>query len=683
MSGRDGAAEPAELSTVEFQEHPSDAERGPTKRSLAIGIVLLGTLLEPLGSARPAVAQTTTTTTSATTVKANTTIQPVARLIEWDLPAQVATDPNNFKTFDSQPGAMVVDTQGDDQNRVWFVTRLANPNLYRLETPKSLMKANARWTAWQLDTILAGGLKRVRASRDRRYVFVRTVNSHAAAALERIDTQNCSAGSCEWTEWSDPNDPNDLGMDLSDVAVDDNNNVFTSHTPGGDPANSTMSYVQRLTPGKWGAAPTVTRWNVGGGAGLCGGGSSPIPCVAGIAVDPSNPNLVYYSEPMGNNIARLDTTRSEVRRWSLLDLSVKAGLCSVPCTTSPIAEPRQLQIDRWGKVWVVTGSGHIVSLDPCTNEMTSHQMPDGISADPFGVAPDDDAVGYTASDSGINKVGMLLPKGRPFCVPPSHTPICALPASVNTVCGWARVASGYVGPTGKTVLANVAKNSDGTYVEAEIHTNANDSLHPNDSESPLGLTPAKWQGKAQGTFFYAVGTNQSTTTDNSGNVVPVNRIGFVRLPIQERIKHPRDDDDANDGSEGENTWHNWHDHAGRNDDDDDGVENDSDSPSNENVQRGDSSPLLAGQTMDYPMTASATTLALIAKVEADDPLAQIGVEIHDANGLLVASSPATPGIAVVTVLLPAAGSYTCRVRNDGPMPVNHTPTLIVREPWLP
>src|SRR5437879_5583832 len=136
MTGCDKAAEP---STGESQRPQCEGALASAKRALAIGVVLVGTLVTVLGSAWPAVAQTTTITTTATT------IQPVARLIEWDLPSQGG---------DAEPGAMIVDTMGEDKNRVWFVTRLNNPNLYLLQTPNSLMKGNARWTAWQLDAFL-------------------------------------------------------------------------------------------------------------------------------------------------------------------------------------------------------------------------------------------------------------------------------------------------------------------------------------------------------------------------------------------------------------------------------------------------------------------------------------------------------------------------------------------------
>jgi hypothetical protein len=71
---------------------------------------------------------------------------------------------------------------------------------------------------------------------------------------------------------------------------------------------------------------------------------------------------------------------------------------------------------------------------------------------------------------------------------------------------------------------------------------------------------------------------------------------------------------------------------------------------------------------------------LIAKAEATDPLAQIGIDIYNAAGMLMASSVPTPGVGIAQILLPAAGTYTARVRNYSALPVTHTATLIVREP---
>jgi len=73
---------------------------------------------------------------------------------------------------------------------------------------------------------------------------------------------------------------------------------------------------------------------------------------------------------------------------------------------------------------------------------------------------------------------------------------------------------------------------------------------------------------------------------------------------------------------------------------------------------------------------------LIASATADSPTAQIAVEIYNALGALVATSAPMPGGAVATLLKPAAGRYTARVRNLGVTSFNHIPTLVVREPAL-
>jgi len=305
--------------------------------------------------------------------------------------------------------------------------------------------------------------------------------------------------------------------------------------------------------------------------------------------------------------------------------------------------------------------------------MTSHQMPQQFStADPFSLAPDDDVIGYTRSND--NKVGMLIPTGQPFCVSPaSDTATKQCPPSITTSQEASVCNSGWVCPVGKKVTVLPTTKSDGVYIEAQIDTGVDDSGNADPSMNPMGITPVK--AKAQGTFFYAVGTADDLSVD---------RVEFVRLPVRQKIKHPRDDDDKDDGWSGDTPWHNWHGHSNMDDDDDDGFENEQDSPTAyESVDRRDAAPIAGGQTADYPMTASATTLALIAKAEADNPLAQIGAEIYDANGLLVAKSLPTPGVAVVTVPLPAAGTYTFRVRNYGATPVNQAPTMVVREPVDP
>src|SRR3954470_6607113 len=101
---------------------------------------------------------TTTTTTTTSTLSGGTTIVPpitsgpkrgAAHVIEWDLPAGM----------DFSPGAVAVDTRGEDNNRAWFVTRFGTPEdtpagrkVYRFDFGPSLMKNGgaARWTSWDL-----------------------------------------------------------------------------------------------------------------------------------------------------------------------------------------------------------------------------------------------------------------------------------------------------------------------------------------------------------------------------------------------------------------------------------------------------------------------------------------------------------------------------------------------------
>ena len=131
-------------------------------------------------------------------------------IVEFDLPAPA----------DASPGAMIVDSQGQDSNRIWFVTRLGVQRVIRLDPTKSLMRGSAQWASWELEpSFSTGGLKRIRGSSDRRFMFVRTADS-----IQRIDTQACNTAGCQRTVW-----PDQVGsLNVSDITVDDRNNVFTA-----------------------------------------------------------------------------------------------------------------------------------------------------------------------------------------------------------------------------------------------------------------------------------------------------------------------------------------------------------------------------------------------------------------------------------------------------------------------
>src|SRR5205823_1026723 len=132
---------------------------------------------------------------------------------------------------------------------------------------------------------------------------------------------------------------------------------------------------------------------------------------------PRKQNLVYYAEPTGGSgsgaLAELDTSKTynNVRRWFFSDLD--------PSET--LRDPRQVIFDNDGRLWCVTGSGHLVSLDPQSTQntrMSKHSLKEAFSNDLFGVAPDGGVIGYTAAAADLSKVAMLLPKRNEVIVPP-------------------------------------------------------------------------------------------------------------------------------------------------------------------------------------------------------------------------------------------------------------------------
>jgi hypothetical protein len=613
-----------------------------------------------------------------------------AHLIEWDLPPDVVDN-------DVSPGALVVDTRGEDHNRIWFATRLADANqhVYRFDLPESLNRGDAHWTSWDLNgarALATGGILKIKPSHDRRWIFVHLTNLPAVGTdspdIQQIDTR-CDATTKSWTpspcqrilwNFADPDVPSGF---VSDLATDDSNHVFS--TGANNAAMFPGGYVQMLDPAQATAPyPTVKRWGTAdgplAGAGECVSVTPPSsPCNAGIDVHPTKQNLVYFTEQLnavgpqgtvlGPFITELNTAVNadpnnpykvtNLRRWSLAALRP--------------AQPRTLKIDRSGKVWVTMDSGHLVRLDPGASTMTTHLVPGAVANDLWGIAPDDDAIGYTAA--GTNKVAMLLPRFNP--VPVAFVPgfAAATQFRVRPVPEPVTPESGTAPGVPKIANAMTTPQADGTYVEALVATGMPACGPATSSPSfvPLGITPNN--AKAQGTFFYTVSIEGSSSS-------AAKRVGFARLPIKAKIKHPRDDDDADDGFDTTKcpAFHN----AEPNDFDADGVPDAYDTPSSrDNMTMGDAAPLAAGQSVAYPLTASATSLALIASATADSATAQIAVEIYNSLGALVATSTAIPGGAVATLLKPVAGNYTARVRNLGVTSFNHTPTLVVREAPVP
>ena len=159
-----------------------------------------------------------------------TTVVGSARVIEWDLPADV----------DFNPGAMVVDTRGEDNNTIWFITRIGAQKVYRFNLQSSLMKNGgpARWTSWDLiPDSNTGGIRKMRPSHDRRFIIARTptslqeVDTQACAAVgTKLSPATCTSGLRRW-DFSDPETPEGAPF-VSDIAVDDSRRVFTTGQPG-------------------------------------------------------------------------------------------------------------------------------------------------------------------------------------------------------------------------------------------------------------------------------------------------------------------------------------------------------------------------------------------------------------------------------------------------------------------
>jgi hypothetical protein len=634
--------------------------------------------------------------------------QAFANAIEWKLPPD----------SDIRPGAIAVDLTGDG-NRIWFVTRVGEVRVYRLELRGGKRVNKANFLSWSLDqnSVTTGGLKRIKSSKDQRFVFVRTTE-----AIQRVDTGTCPTKTvpdpitpgatftgpvCDGTTWlrqqvvdaqgaADATPIDTSGT--SDVAVDDNNNVYVAFSAGPDPstidATPNHSFIQKLNPGL--NTFNITRWYVGGGAGLCGTTVAPFqpgsdPCLSGVTVNPRNQSLVYYAEPTGgvdsqgilNNsgaIGELDTVKNVVRRWSLADLKDPS-----------IRDPRQLIFDNDGRIWTVTGSGHLVSLDPRNNRMSKHSLPDGQLNDLFGVAPDGGVIGYTAAAEGFSKVAMLLPKRNevppitPTTFPVARRPFTTPPDPFDAI-----QMNGQASPVAKTIAVRPGTTPEGSRVVEALTETATlaGTMTPAPSTSPLGIIPDG--NAAVGTFFYAVGMPDDFTSK---------MIGRIRLRKDVGARIERDDDDIDDdGKRADvdddvdddgipNTMDADNDNDGTSDlmdadDDDDGIEDDFDTKDKKETKQTSQQDVAAGSSAQDVFTVNPGTLLVVASATSTDLLASLVVEIVNSAGQVVASSLPTPGAAAVTFVPPSAGgTYTLRVKNPSFGLSTISTKILTRELW--
>src|SRR5690242_14485642 len=227
---------------------------------------LLGLLLFGLARATSVLAQVGTATPSTTTF----TSTPTATVVEWDTPSDLAS-------ADTQPGAITADLYGNSSGSVWFTTRIGNPpRVYQFQPPANYKYGSAQMTSWPIGGINGfgagptGGLKRVRGSFDRRFIFVRTM-----LAVVKIDTlSNTSTTYCDDAlPGADQSMICNAPSPVSDVASD--NKYFVYYTYNG--------YLQRLDTsanscGSQQCPPVAaTRWN------LSSAGSATLPAFASTA----------------------------------------------------------------------------------------------------------------------------------------------------------------------------------------------------------------------------------------------------------------------------------------------------------------------------------------------------------------------------------------------------------------
>ena len=177
--------------------------------------------------------------------------------------------------------------------------------------------------------------------------------------------------------------------------------------------------------------------------------------------------------------------------------------------------------------------------------MTKHQVPDKDVAGLWGLAPDDDVIGYTAAN--MNKVGMLFPKFNPVVVYPTVDAVSPLPAKVLVT---QEVAARHDGtsPADAKIVATDTAGCNGTGVEAIVSAvlfTTNPTAAP--SLSPLGISPN--MSKAQGSSS----TPWALPAIRNWRDRPVRRLdsqsGLASCDCRTKKRSglARDDDDADDG----------------------------------------------------------------------------------------------------------------------------------------
>jgi hypothetical protein len=633
------------------------------------------------------------------------------RLLEWDL----------NQMGDLVPGALVVDDQSNSRHsKVWFVTRNGDTRVYRFTPGRNFKKDAAEAKSWPLGVLQTGGV-RLRHSNDGRFVFVNTNQVPAvenppvgSAGLVAVDTSDNTR--ITWTD-------RPASGQISDVSVDTRggaNNVFTAapryfQDPVADPAafDGVDGVVQRLRPlqpklvgGKWVVPAEVTRWLVGGGAGTCVdefGAASP--CLPGIVVDRRRGHPIYVTQPDFVNkdfsvgaIAEIDPkpvtclddpygTCAKVRHWPL---------------PPAVASPRQILLDDTGRIWGITSTGTLFSLDVDKSydkgTVTIHD-PLGLSENLFAVAPDGGSIGFTDSSEAESKVTVLFPQRNAKPVYPKVTIVKSVTRRIDGIREQAYPKAHSIEPRVATAMGDKYTNvGDGTYVETRVSTGVATTGSTAPSFSPTGMAPDG--ARKTGSFFYGVAFSIDPES-TSGDSERTNRVGHLEVPVdpEKETDYRKDDDDYDDDGDGDD-YDKDDDNDGYGDDvdddddndctpdamdkdhDNDGLYNDEDSKSHRENKRTDRGSMAPGEAKSYDMEWNANSVAMLAVVEAADLTTPLSIEFVDPNGVVVLSSPPVLGKAVVTATPALPGLYTVRVKNRGLKSTTYKTTLIGKQIWF-
>jgi hypothetical protein len=637
------------------------------KRNREFALVVAGVL----GLVAPAAAQLPATITASS--PSSTVPQTVqTELVEWDITSMT----------DIVPGALSVDDRSSSNNsKVWFVTRAGETRLYRLTPGLNMKHDRAAARSWDLGAQLTGGV-RVRHSDDGRWAFVNVDKSGSlldgpGGAVVAVDTSNNTR-----VTWA--NRP--VSDKISDVAVDareGNASVYTA-APFYDATDfpGFAGVVERLKPGnaqlksgKWVVPAQVTRYPVGGGAGTCDDTGAGAPCIPGIAVDRRRGAPIFVSEPAFTFVNGSKGAIAEIDPKSVSCPTQPSATCvrvrhwPLPAGTSG---PREIRIDDTGKLWGITSSGHLFSIEILKNgdsaRVTVHNPQGPIDPeDLFAVSPNGGVIGFT--DSNNNEVSVLVPDRNSTPINATVTYIKPITRTIDGQRESLAPMDHVVEPRMASAMGSAYRNpNDGSYVETNISTAVSTSTFgsPNPSFTPTGMAAdGNWKS---GAFFYGV-----TFADGS------NRIGHLAVKIgrDKDIDNRRGDHDF--------------DHDGKKDEDDDDVDDDGISNASDmdndndgiaDVMDDDKNDDGIEDTYQAPghrETKRSDAVSMLAVIEATTVTAPLSIEILNDDGLVVLSTPAALGKAVATAVPALPGVYTVRVKNAGLTPVTYKTSIVTAQ----